>query len=72
MTILSLYIAVYVFFCVLVALAARNVAIGFWGVLVLSLLITPLLTVIFVLILKPKPKPKKKKRSTIDSLEEYY
>jgi len=70
MTILSLYIGVYVFFCVLVALAARNVAIGFWGVLVLSIFITPLLAAIFVLILKPKPK--KKKRRDIDYLEEDY
>ena len=67
MTILSLYITVYVFFCILVALAARNVAIGFWGVLVLSIFITPILTTILVLILKPK----KKKRSDIYLEEDY-
>lgn len=63
------FLMVYLFFCILVANVAKDVAIGFWGVLIMSMLLTPLLTGILVLLLKPKPK-KKKGLENLD-LEEY-
>ncbi|MCB9234764.1 MAG: hypothetical protein H6581_24135 [Bacteroidia bacterium] len=47
-------IAVYLIFCVLVALVGSNRVIGFWVALVLCTLFTPLLVGILLLITSPK------------------
>lgn len=66
-------LSIYLTFCVLVAWSARNVAIGFWGVLILSIFLTPLLTAILAVIFSPqsKKKKKKKKKEAYDWEEEY-
>ena len=58
---LTIFLIIYILFCLLVASAAKNVTIGFWGVLIMSIFLTPLLTAILVLILRPQPKEKKKR-----------
>lgn len=57
----------YISFCVLVAYAARNVTIGFWGVLLMSLFLTPLLTAILIIILRPKVR---RRKDYLDYLDE--
>ncbi|MFN0217079.1 MAG: hypothetical protein ACKVT2_22715 [Saprospiraceae bacterium] len=43
-----LFILIYLLFCLLVAFAASRSRLGFVGALILSVIITPLLTAIFV------------------------
>lgn len=69
---LILILSVYLFFCLLVASAAKNVTVGFWGVLVISILLTPILTAILVLVLRPKPNKKKRRGMEDLDLEEDY
>ncbi len=64
----SIILLIYLIFCVLVAYAGRQVAIGFWGVLVMSIFLTPLLTAILIVILRPRSK--KKKKDEWDELDE--
>ena len=45
---------IYFIFCLLVAYVGRNVAVGFWGILVMSILFTPLLIALLSVLLKPK------------------
>lgn len=59
-------IGVYLAFCLLVAFSGRKVRIGFWGVLVLSILITPLIAAILIVILRPKLKEKDPYRELYD------
>jgi fucose permease len=47
---------IYLFFCILVAIAGSNAKIGFWGVLFMSLFLTPLFTAILIVILRPRKK----------------
>lgn len=63
-------LSIYLFFCFLVARAAKNVTIGFFGVFVFSIFLTPLLAAIVVLIFKGKAK--KKKKGAMEELEEEY
>lgn len=44
----------YVVVCFLVAYFGRNTRIGYWGTFLLSLLLTPLVTIVAVIILGPK------------------
>jgi hypothetical protein len=44
----------YVFLALLVGIGARNRQIGFWGFFILSLILTPIVTGIFVIICTPK------------------
>lgn len=53
------FIGVYLVFCLIIALLGRNVLVGFWGVLVISIFLTPLLTAILILFFKPKLRKKK-------------
>jgi len=53
---IKLYIAIsiYVILCLTVARIGRFTLLGYWGILLLSILVTPLLTGIAVVLLKPK------------------
>ena len=59
----------YFGFCFAVAYAGRNVTIGFWGVLVMSIFFTPLVTALFIVVLRPKYKKREKRE--LDYLEDY-
>lgn len=52
-------VTTYIVFCLLVAYLGRNVSIGFWGILILGVLLTPLTPAILTLLFKPKAKRKK-------------
>lgn len=52
-------VTTYIVFCLLVAYLGRNVSIGFGGVLILGVLLTPLTPAILILLFKPKAKRKK-------------
>lgn len=52
-------VTTYITFCLIVAFLGRNVSIGFWGVLILGVLLTPLTPAILILLFKPKAKKKK-------------
>ena len=45
---------VYIAACLTVAFIARRRLLGFWGALLVSLLLTPLLVAIFLLLFTPK------------------
>jgi Na+/melibiose symporter-like transporter len=47
-------LAAYVILALIVALLGRNKQIGFWGFLVLSLLMTPILTGFFMIITRER------------------
>ena len=47
-------IAIYLFFCWAVAYAGKNTRLGFWGVLLLSIFLTPLLIAIFIVLFQPR------------------
>ena len=47
-------IAAYVVLALIVAVCARNRQIGFWGFFILSLIVTPIITGIFLIICTPK------------------
>lgn len=51
-----LLIVIYVFFAFLVAYSGKNVVIGFWGVFIMSLLLTPLITAILIVLLRSKAR----------------
>jgi len=57
---LTLYtmIGTYITFCIIVAFLGRHVAVGFWGVFILCLFLTPFVPAILILLFKPKPKVK--------------
>lgn len=50
------FILVYAIFCLLVAWAGRNSVMGFFGVLVLSIFVTPLLTAILLALFRQRRK----------------
>ena len=50
---------IYLIFCFLVAYAGRDAFMGFIGIFFLSILITPLLTAILVILIRPKAEKKK-------------
>ena len=56
---LTVFAGSYIAFCFIIAYLGREVFIGFWGVLILSVFFTPLLTAILILIFRPKPKKSK-------------
>ena len=59
------FIVAYATFCLLVAFAGRRTRIGFFGVLIFSIFMTPLLVAILIVFFQPDPykaKRKKKKR----------
>ena len=51
-------VAVYLSFCLLVAYLARRVTIGFAGVFICSIILTPVLTALFIVIFKPRYRRK--------------
>jgi len=55
------YIILYGAFCLLVAYAGKHVRIGFFGLLILSIFLTPLAVAILVFILEPRRSRIKKK-----------
>jgi len=55
------YIIVYATFCILVAYAGRHVRIGFFGMLFLSVLLTPLAMAILVFLMELRRSSLKKK-----------
>jgi len=65
-----IFLIVYLTFCLLVAKAAKNTAIGFLGVLLASIFLTPLLTAIMVLLLR-KPKEEEWELDAFDIEEDY-
>lgn len=48
------FLAAYVILAIIVGLLGRDKQIGFWGFFLLSLLITPLVTGVFMLINRPR------------------
>jgi uncharacterized membrane protein len=63
-------IITYVLFCLLVAFAGRKARIGFVGVLIFSIFMTPLLVAILIMLFgSGKKKKKKKKKSKKDGEE---
>ena len=53
-----LVVCIYVILCLTVARIGKYTVLGFWGVLFVSILITPLLPGIAVFMLKPKEPQK--------------
>jgi hypothetical protein len=53
------FIIIYVTFSLLVAWAGRRATMGFFGVLALSLIVTPLVTAILLVLFWPRGKKKK-------------
>jgi|GEM_PF-6330554 len=47
----------YVILCIICGLMGTRTRVGFWGVAILSILLTPILTLLFLLVLK-EPAPK--------------
>ena len=47
-------IAAYIVLSLIVAIVGRNRQIGFWGFFILSLIVTPIVTGVFMLICTPK------------------
>ena len=62
----SVFVAFYLTFCLIVAFLGRKVSIGFWGVLIMSIFLTPLLTAIFIVLFRPKAKKKEDVLNKID------
>ncbi|MCB0588287.1 MAG: hypothetical protein KDD06_23545 [Phaeodactylibacter sp.] len=50
------FILVYAIFCLLVAWGGRNSVIGFFGVLVLSIFVTPLVTAVLLVVFRQRRK----------------
>lgn len=46
--------AIYMVVCLLVAYFGRNTRIGYWGTFLVSLVLTPLITIVAVIVLGPK------------------
>lgn len=49
---LGIALGLYLFFCVLVAIGGRKSVIGFWGVFLLSVILTPFVLAFFILIFR--------------------
>ncbi|MCO6487092.1 MAG: hypothetical protein J5I98_01680 [Phaeodactylibacter sp.] len=49
-------IIVYLFFCWLVAYGGRRTRLGFYGVLIVSILITPLVSAISIVLFQPRKR----------------
>ena len=45
-----LFVAIYVALCMLVAIVGTGARLGFWGTFFVSLLLTPVLTIFFLII----------------------
>ncbi len=52
-------VCIYLIFCFLVAYIGRDAFMGFFGVFILSILITPILAAILIILVRPKPERKK-------------
>lgn len=65
---LLISLGIYLSFCILVAYVGRRAFIGFWGVFVMSILLTPLLTAILIVLLRPR---RRKKRLEDYDLDEF-
>ena len=48
------FLVVYALACILVGSLARNTRIGYWGFLILSFVLTPLVTALFLFFSTPK------------------
>ncbi len=55
-----LFLIVYLAFCILVAYAGRQARLGFFGILILSVLVTPLIAAILLVLFSPKRQAKAK------------
>jgi hypothetical protein len=53
-----LLLLAYVGLCLLVAYAGRDTKVGFWGLLLFSVLLTPLVTAILTVLFRPRRKKK--------------
>jgi hypothetical protein len=51
-----LFVAIYVLLCTLVAIVGSGARLGFWGTFVVSLLLTPVLTILFLIVFTPKTR----------------
>jgi len=56
--VLAGFIAIYLFFCLMVAYFGSEVTIGFGGVFVVSIFITPILAALFIVLFRPQFKHK--------------
>ena len=56
-------LCIYLVFCFLVAYIGRDAFMGFFGVFGLSILITPVLAAILIILIRPKPQGKKQQES---------
>jgi len=56
--VLAGFIAIYLGFCLLVAHFGREVTIGFGGVFIVSIFLTPILTALFIVLFRPQFKHK--------------
>jgi len=50
----TLFCLFYFVFCLLVAYVGRNTSIGFWGILALCILFSPLLVAIVMVVIRPR------------------
>ncbi len=64
------FIIGYTIFCFLVAFAGRNTRIGFVGILIFSIFMTPLVVALLIVLLQPVKKKKKVKKKVKKSKEE--
>jgi len=51
-----LFVAIYVALCMLVAIVGTGARLGFWGTFFVSVLLTPVLTIFFLIIFTPKTR----------------
>ena len=53
------FIVVYLILCGISAFLGRKRRIGFWGFFFLSILITPIITALFIFAAAPAPRPRR-------------
>ncbi|MDA0703583.1 MAG: hypothetical protein O3A96_10185 [Proteobacteria bacterium] len=51
-----LLLVIYLVVCLLVAYFGRSTRIGYWGTFLVSLVLTPLITIIAIIVLAPKKR----------------
>lgn len=55
-----LLILAYLALCVVAGFAGRHTKVGFWGSFLISVLVTPPLAVLLMILFHPRPKPTEK------------
>jgi len=59
----SLYFwATYIMFAIVFGLIGKNTKLGFWGVFIISIFLTPAIGMVVILTSKPKKEERKKRR----------